>query len=334
MWGIGGPSRMTRRVHYVLVLVGVLLAGCAGGTSSAPADSTASPSGTADPTTESPMTGAETGTETGSGTVDFYISDEENAIGDFEHVNVTATAVGFQRGGESGGWVEHDVNNVTVDLTELQGPKSAHVDTYDLPNGKYSKVFIDVDDVQATLENGEEVRVKLASGMLQLEENFALENGSEIDFVFDITVKKAGNSGKYVLQPVITESGTDVPIESTNEEDGDEEENEVDSDEDDNGDEDGSEEVDGSDEEESDLSLEATVEGNVTANENVTLVVTRNDTPIENASVTVNDGLVGTTDADGELTLTIPAADTLTVVIGVDDAELELEYEIEADDES
>lgn len=318
---------MTRHPVYALLVAStLLLAGCAGGISGTPADPTATSAGpTATPeaptaTTggaESPTTGA-----AGTGTVAFYVSDEENAIGDFEHVNVTVAAVGFQRGGEAGGWIEHDVDNVTVDLTDLQGPRSAYVDSYDLPNGEYSTVFIYVDDVHATLDNGEEVRVKLPSEKLQLETGFSLANGSEVEFVFDVTVKKAGNSGKYILQPVITESGTDVPIESTDDDQADEDDREDDDENDEEGDVESDDEADGSD-----LAVEAV--GTVSAGDNATLVVTRNGSAVENATVTVDDVNVGTTDADGELTFSVPESDTVTVVVEADDDVVELEYEFE-----
>lgn len=47
----------------------------------------------------------------------------------------------------------------------------------------------------ATLQTGEEVRVELPGEKLHLKTGFAVENGSEVGFVFDVTVKKAGNSG-------------------------------------------------------------------------------------------------------------------------------------------
>ncbi len=155
-------------------------------------------------------------TATTGGTVSFYISDEKNAIGDFRHLNVTISRVGFERtGGESGGWVEFSAGNTTLDLTTLQGENATLVNAYRLPNATYGKVFVHVSEVNATLENGEHVRVKLPSEKLQLNDNFTVTDGSEVNFVFDITVVKAGNSGKYVLKPVISESGTTVPIEPT-----------------------------------------------------------------------------------------------------------------------
>lgn len=50
-----------------------------------------------------------------------HVSDERDSIDDFRDLNVTVTRVGFQRGGESGNWSEHDVTDRTVDLIELQG---------------------------------------------------------------------------------------------------------------------------------------------------------------------------------------------------------------------
>ncbi|MBX0294631.1 DUF4382 domain-containing protein [Haloarcula nitratireducens] len=204
---------MPRHSLRVLLIVGaLLLAGCAGGISDSPGSPTASAdrSGTSGTTT--------TTTATTGGTVAFYVSDEKNAIGDFRHLNVTVSRVGFERTGtgeESGGWVEFSAGNTTLDLTTLQGENATLVDAYRLPNATYGKVFVYVSEVNATLEDGERVRVKLPSEKLQLNDEFTVRDGTEVNFVFDISVVKAGNSGKYVLKPVISESGTTVPINPT-----------------------------------------------------------------------------------------------------------------------
>lgn len=280
---------MTRQtLHAVVVASIVLLAGCAGGIAN-------SPTPEAGQTNSSPSTDA--------GTVAFYISDEENAIDDFRHLNVTVTHVGFERASANGGgWVEREVDNETVDLTELKGPNATLVDEYDVPNGTYSKVFVHVGEVNATLQNGQQVRVKLPSEKLQIEKEFAVENGSEANFVFDIAVHKAGNSGKYILKPVISESGTDVPIESI-------------------------------DDAEREDELNATFVGNVSQGENATVEVTRNGVPVANATVEVNDETVGTTDADGRITFGVPPEEDLEVDIRKTDAEGELEVEFETEDE-
>jgi hypothetical protein len=100
-----------------------------------------------------------------------------------------------------------------MDLTRLQGANASLVERYEVQEGNYTKVFMSVDGIDATLTSGESTNVKLPSEKLQLNQNFTVGNGDEVDFVYDIMVMKAGNSGKYVLRPVASESGTDVEIE-------------------------------------------------------------------------------------------------------------------------
>jgi len=374
----------------LLVAALVMLAGCAGGV--------AGPNGTQ----------ANDGGD--SGTVSFYVSDEENAIGQFEHLNVTVTNVGFAQtadadvtsggwtveteaedglevslvgnltagadatvnvthdgepvenatveaddadvrvrtdadgtatvavpadaeevaltastdgdsaygeteatleaeyeeadGGDETQWVERDVDSRTVDLTELQGANATLLGNMSVPAGEYETVFVHVDDVQGTLESGEEVNVKLPSRKLHLNENVAVESDGSVDFVFDVTVFEAGNSGTYVLKPVASESGTDVPIERVG----------VESD------------ADG---------LQASVVGNVTAGENVTVRVTHDGEPVENATVTANEDVSVRTDANGTATVAVPAdveafelkAETAEgSTYGESEAELEVEF--------
>ncbi|WP_396613143.1 DUF4382 domain-containing protein [Haloferax sp. S1W] len=396
------------RFATVLVALLVVLAGCAGG------------SGTL---TDSPSS-SDDGTATGdqaaqTGTLNFYVSDEQNAIADFEHLNVTIERVTLVRANDDtesddnaevdaeseadaeaeasaeadsdadnestndstttassnmtatatpvltangsanasadasvnsttttesadaaenesaeadgdveaeseddeageGGKVTYEVDNVTVDLTELQGDKASLVGTYDVPEGNYTKVFVHVSEVNGTLKTGEQVNVKLPSEKLHLNSNFEVGNGEDVDFVFDITAFKAGKSGKYILKPVVSESGTNVPIEDVGAENAE------------------SAGEDGADAEQSDVevTLNASFDGNVTAGENATLVVTQNETPVENATVSVNGEVVGTTDADGELVVSIPDADEVTVKVTDGDTEAELEYEFGEDEEN
>lgn len=321
---------MTQRTLQVFLLAGlVLLAGCVGGISDSPASPTTDESGVATTNEDQPSAtettqpsttdadGADGSSSAGdAGTVSFYISDEKNAIEDFRNLNVTVTGVGFERAAANGGgWVEREVDDQTVDLTKLQGANATLIDEYAIPNGTYGKVFIHVGAVNATLRNGEHVRVKLPSEKLQLEEGFTVANGSSVNFVFDITVHEAGNSGKYVLKPVISESGTDVPIDPT----------------DDREDDEGDDERDDHENAESNETLNATFLGNVSQGENATLRVTRNDTAVENATVAVDGETAGTTDADGEFTFEVPDEETLTVTIEAGDAEVELEREFGSD---
>jgi hypothetical protein len=113
---------------------------------------------------------------------------------------------------ESEGWQRYEVNETTVDLTTLKGANATAVGQQRLPNGTYDSVHLYVSEINATLEHGESANVKLPSGKLKLNEEFTVGNNESVDFVYDATVVKAGNSGKYILQPVASESGTDVEI--------------------------------------------------------------------------------------------------------------------------
>jgi hypothetical protein len=254
------------------------------------------------------------------GQVAFYVSDQQNAIDDFDHVTVSVTAVGFQRGGESGNWTEYEVDDRTVDLTRLQGDNATLLRTFDLPKGNYTKVFIHVGEVDGTLTDGSSTEVKLPSSKLQLNENFEVAANESVDFVYDITVVKRGNSGKYNIKPVASESGTDVPIERVDGED--------DFDTGGDGNDSGSSEDDfdtGDDENDSGAEVttafDATFVGKVTRGGNATVSVSQNGTAVENATVTY-DGTAYLTDADGNVTFAVPG-----------DAE-EVEVEIEYDDRS
>lgn len=116
-------------------------------------------------------------------------------------------------GEESGdGWITRNVSSRSVDLTQLRGDNATLIDSPELPAGEYGKVFVYVSDINATLTDGTSVNVKLPSNKLQLNKGFTLEPNGTVSFVYDITVFKAGNSGKYILKPVISQSGADQKL--------------------------------------------------------------------------------------------------------------------------
>jgi len=241
------------------------------------------------------------------GSLNFYVSDQENAIDDFEHLNATISKVGFQQGGESGNWTEYDVDNRTVDLTELKGDNATLMETFELESGNYTKVFVHVSEVNGTLTDGSSADVKLPSEKLQLNENFTVEENATVDFVYDITVVKRGNSGSYNIKPVASESGTDVPIDDVDERDN-------------------------ADDADDEADLAAEFVGNVSAGENATVRVTSGEEPVANATVTYN-GTEYTTDADGEATFTVAEnASEVEVSVTFDGAETEVETDVGADD--
>jgi hypothetical protein len=140
------------------------------------------------------------------------VSDEKNDIDHFQTLNVTISRVGVHQGGESGNWTEWDLDpGVTVNLTELQGTNATAIWSGVLEDGLYNKVFLYVSDVTGVLveDIDGEFSVKLPSGKLQISKLFEVSSGNITEFVYDITVIKAGKSGKYILKPQISESGAD-----------------------------------------------------------------------------------------------------------------------------
>ncbi|MFC7044227.1 DUF4382 domain-containing protein [Halobacteriaceae archaeon GCM10025711] len=350
---------MRRTIAAVALAALVVLAGCTGGV----------PGG---PTTDDGQSTTADG-QAATGTLNFYVSDEKNAIDQFEHLNVTITQVGLKKASAGDGasttatteenatttdnesttnattedeeaeteeadgedddvtWVTHDVNNTTVDLTELQGENASMLATFDVESATYEGAFVYVSEVNGTLVDGEHVNVKLPSGKLKINKQFAVGADAETDFVFDVTVVEAGNSGKYNLQPVVTESGTDVPIRDVDEQDDDEAKNEGKSDDKGDNDDKGekSDKRDENGQQAPDSALNVSVNGTVAPGENVTVTVTRNGSAVADAAVTLDGDDVGTTAADGTITVAVPDdADRfeLTVTAGDDEAEFEREF--------
>lgn len=144
----------------------------------------------------------------------FLISDDVNAIGNFQSVNVTISKIGLQLGGESGQLVEFDPEVESVDLTLLPGDKAQQIWRGDVPEGRYTKVFIHVSNVSGVLKEtdepaGEPVNVKMPGGKLQISKSFDITGSSVTSFVYDVTVVEAGKSGKYILKPQVDQSGAD-----------------------------------------------------------------------------------------------------------------------------
>lgn len=197
---------METRTIALLALAGmVALAGCSGG----PGNGTATPDD-----------GSDTLDASATGTVNFYVSDQPGALEDFRTLNVTITRVGFKPAGTNtsnesaneSGWQEYDINDTTVDLTQLVGPNATLLDSIDVPNGSYEKVFAYTGEVNGTLTDGTSQTVRIPSEKLQMNNNFTVEANESVDFVFDIQVVRAGNSGRYNVRPVISQSGTDRDI--------------------------------------------------------------------------------------------------------------------------
>jgi len=201
----------------VLALVSVLAVGCAGVPLATPpltSAPTPAPASTPTPVPAPIPAPAPTGEE---GNFRLLISDEVNAIEDFEHLHVTISRIGVHPSGEENGWIEHDLDPAAdldgdgtpgIDLKPLVGQNALEIWSGNLTAGEYNKMFIYVDNVTGILAGAVETKVKLPGGKLQISKSFTISD-SVVNFVYDITVVKAGESGKYILKPQIAQSGAD-----------------------------------------------------------------------------------------------------------------------------
>ena len=216
----------------VLAIVTMLVAGCSvpGAPSptptpgdSVPAPSAPTPSPAPTPAPVPSPTTSPAPTATGN-EVNFrlLVSDEVIAIEEFEYFKINVTKFGVHQSGEgeSDGWVEYDIDDKQVDLLDVLGLDAMEVWTGELEaDTTYDKMFIyvgaseDTPAIDAKLNNSdEEPNVKLPSGKLHINKPFTTppEGDAEpVNFVYDVTVVKAGKSGQYILKPQADESGAD-----------------------------------------------------------------------------------------------------------------------------
>jgi hypothetical protein len=144
------------------------------------------------------------------------ISDEANAIGDFEALYVTITSIGVHPEGESTSWNEIILDPAeTVDLVHLQDTNATEIWSGQLDDGTYNKIFIYVSDIEGVLNEDieGEYTVKLPGGKMHISQSFGVTGGELTEFVYDITVIKAGESGQYIVRPQISDSGPDQAFE-------------------------------------------------------------------------------------------------------------------------
>jgi len=147
----------------------------------------------------------------------FMVSDDVNAIDEFNTVNVTIEKVWLLKTGEPEQWVEFTPSTQTFDLAQLPGDTTQALWQGNVPLGEYSRVVIEVSSVTGTLISTEQtIEIKLPSDKLQVKIPFVVSADSVTSFTYDLTVVKTGNTqdgGKYLLKPQAGESGaSQVPL--------------------------------------------------------------------------------------------------------------------------
>lgn len=169
--------------------------------------------------------GGDGGSSGGTGSMRFALTDAP-ACG-YDHVYVTIERVRVHRNADAGegdtGWHDLTLNPARrVDLLTLQNGVAENLGTLPLPAGSYSQVrlVLAANDNAAPIENslvptggGNEIALKTPSGQqsgVKLNVQASVAAGGLADVVFDFdackSIVKAGNSGQYLLKPVITAS--------------------------------------------------------------------------------------------------------------------------------
>lgn len=174
----------------------------------------------------------------GSGTFRLLISDQPAAIEDFESLDVTLSSARVFRADEGEditsaavtpdetetetpeptpdeteagtaegreGFVELDLDDVTVDLTQVVGDRAVSVLEGELEEGRYSGIELRVASAEGVVD-GETVEVNVPSDRLRIVRPFEIAADEELSFVFDINVVQRGPNS-YNLLPVIGKSG-------------------------------------------------------------------------------------------------------------------------------
>ena len=166
-----------------------------------------------------------------TGTLATRVTDQPGDIADFESCVVEIVGMWFgPEGAEAGdGGDEADVDGEDdaepagreyyeydepqfADLVELQGDETQLVDEREIEVAGYEFLQLDVDGIDATLEDGESATVAVpGEAPLTFRERFEIREDTRTTFTADFTPVRRGGTGEYVLQPVA--EGTTVSYE-------------------------------------------------------------------------------------------------------------------------
>lgn len=193
--------RQAFTLFAALALAAVPLVGC-----SAPDTSVPLPTDPSDQGAHENMTG-----ESGDANFRLLISDEPNAIGDFQELWVTISGVIFVPAAGDAPEIEITLEpQLSVNLAELVGENAIAIWEGYLPAQAYSSVVLGVDAVDSLPTQSQvSFPIELPSDRLPLDLPFTVgENGDggAMNFVFDITVVRTDDD-EYSLRPEPGESG-------------------------------------------------------------------------------------------------------------------------------
>ncbi len=141
------------------------------------------------------------------------IGKAKNDISAFDHLNVTFYMARIhqafmENNTTTYNWTEVELDNVTVDLTDLSTTNDTIVANLSLDAGNYTKIELFVSRTVGIVD-GDEVEVFVPSGKLKIVGDFELEANETASFTFDIDVVQRGKRAVYNLLPVVAKNQED-----------------------------------------------------------------------------------------------------------------------------
>ncbi|MBI1881828.1 MAG: DUF4382 domain-containing protein [Chloroflexi bacterium] len=122
------------------------------------------------------------------GHLEVRIKDHREAIGDFSELWLTFSAVGIHPTGQprSEGWIEFEPSLQRLDLTQYVEGREAVIAQTTVEPGIYNAVRLHVDQVSATLSNGQPAEVKVNFEAVALD--FQVQEGQTTVLGLDLVV--------------------------------------------------------------------------------------------------------------------------------------------------
>lgn len=167
------------------------------------------------------------GSESEKGKMNVSLTD---APGDYEEVNIDVQGLRIHYTPASndtvdadtadGEWIDLPVEPMRVNLLELTNGIDTLLTSAELDPGNYKELRLVLGNENDVVVNGSTKNLKVPSGQssgYKIKFDTDLEGGEELDVIVDFdagrSVHKAGNSGKYILKPVLkafVEDGEEV----------------------------------------------------------------------------------------------------------------------------
>lgn len=158
------------------------------------------------------------GMEEGKGRISVHLTD---APGDYQQVNIDVQGLRIRHlspetdttgedSVESGEWIDMPVEPMTVNLLELQNGVDTLLAQADLEPGRYTELRLMLGSDNTVMVDSSLIDLDVPSGQqsgYKIKFDTELQEGENLDLVIDFdagqSVVKAGNSGRYILKPVL-----------------------------------------------------------------------------------------------------------------------------------